>query len=87
MKQAISKVNRPAAPNELKANGKLESSVAVKPKLKTGKTEKDGKKERKSHRQGEGSSRRKTIQSNSYALSNSQDSVPLLEQSKMLLSH
>ena len=39
MKQVISKVNRLAAPNELEANGKLEASVAVKPKLKTGKTE------------------------------------------------
>ena len=35
MKQAISKIDPPAALTELEANGKLEASVAVEPKLKT----------------------------------------------------
>ena len=63
MKQAISKIDPAAALNELEANGKLEASVAVVPKLKTGKTEKDGKKERK-----KSSARRRTKQEKDYPI-------------------
>ena len=63
MNQAISKFDPPAAPNELEANGKLEASVAVEPKLKTGRTEKDGKKERK-----KSLARRRTKQDKDYPI-------------------